>query len=116
MGLLRSLFGDDGDVLRERQFQLLLSPTMLVAVGVALLSPILESLTGPFGVSSTAVGQMVSVYVAPGIVVIPLTGLIADRYGRKPPIVFGLLLFGLAGTAIAFTTGFRVACTLTRAT
>lgn len=96
-------------MLEDRQFQLLLSPPMLVSVGVALLSPILESLTGPFGVSSTAIGQMVAAYVAPGIVVIPLTGLIADRYGRKPPIVFGLLLFGVGGTAIAFTTDFQVA-------
>ena len=112
MGTLGSLFGEEGDVLYERQFQLLLSSTLLVAVGVALVSPILETLTGPFGVSSTAIGGLVSAYVAPGIVVIPVTGLLADRYGRKPLVVWGLLLFGVAGSAIAFTTDFRVALAL----
>ena len=105
----RTLFGEEGDVLHDQQFQLLLSAIPLVAVGVALISPILESLTGPFGVSSTAIGQMVAVYVAPGIVVIPVSGLVADRYGRKPLVVFGLVLFGIAGSAIALTTDFRIA-------
>lgn len=104
----RTLFGDDGDVLYERQFQLLVWATLLVAVGVALVSPILESLTGPFGVSSAAIGQLVAAYVAPGIVVVPVSGLLADRYGRKPLVVFGLVVFGLAGAAIALTTDFRV--------
>lgn len=108
----RTLFGDEGDVLYERQFQLLLSSIPPVAVGVALVSPILESLTGPFGVSSTAIGQIVAVFVAPGIVVIPVSGLLADRYGRKPLVVFGLVLFGIAGTAIALTNEFRIALIL----
>lgn len=36
-------------------------------------------------------------------------GLLADRYGRKPIIVASLILFGLAGSAIAFTTNFYIA-------
>jgi len=38
---------------------------------------------------------------------IPIGGVISDRYGRKPILIGSLLLFGAAGTAIAFTTAFR---------
>jgi MFS family permease len=50
-----------------------------------------------------------SAFTGPAVVVIPIIGVIADRYGRRPVILFGLVLFGTAGTAIAFTTDFRVA-------
>mgnify|MGYP000078783745 CR=1 FL=1 len=76
--------------------------------GTALLSPVLDSLVDPFGTSASQVGLMMSFFTAPPIVVIPLAGLLADRYGRKPVIVTSLLLFGLAGSAIALTTNFQV--------
>lgn len=49
---------------------------------------------------------------APSVVGIPVMGMLSDRYGRKPILVTGLLLFGLAGTGIAFTTDFEVALAL----
>jgi MFS family permease len=39
---------------------------------------------------------------------IPVAGILADRYGRKPLLVGSLLIFGLAGAGIAATTSFRV--------
>jgi MFS family permease len=44
--------------------------------------------------------------------VIPIAGMVADRYGRRPVLIFGLLSFGTAGSAIALTTDFRVALSL----
>lgn len=105
---LDSLFGDDAAVLGETSFQLLLLANLLPPLGTALLSPVLDSLIGPFGTTATDIGLMMSFFTAPPIVVIPLAGLLADRYGRKPVIVTALLLFGVAGTAIILTTNFRV--------
>lgn len=109
MFTLRWLVGDDADILGERQFQLLVLMNVMAPLGTALLSPVLESLIDPFGVSATNIGLMVSVFTAPAIVMIPITGMLADRYGRRPVLLFGLLCFGGAGTAIALTTDFRVA-------
>lgn len=107
-----SLFGTDGKILRERRFQLLLAANIFTPLGTVLLSPVLDSLIEPYGVSPANIGLMISVYTAPAIVIIPVAGILADRYGRKPVLVSGLVLFGVAGMAVAFTTNFRVALTL----
>jgi len=109
VGSLASVLGDDATVLRDRNFQLLLLSNVPPVIGTALLSPVLDSLVGPFGTTQTDIGLLISVFTAPGILVVPVAGVLADRYGRKPVLVAALVLFGLAGTAIAFTTDFRVA-------
>ncbi len=112
MQTLRWLVGDDGDILTERQFQLLLLTNVMAPLGTALLSPVLDSLIEPFGASPASIGLMVSAFTAPAIFLIPVTGMVADRYGRRPVLLFGLLCFGSAGTAIALTTDFRIVLTL----
>jgi MFS family permease len=109
---LRWIAGEDADILTERPFQLLLLTNIMAPLGTALLSPVLESLIGPFGVSAANIGLMISVFTAPAIVLIPITGMLADRYGRRPVLLFGLLCFGSAGTAIALTTDFRIVLAL----
>lgn len=106
--MLNSLFGADAEILHERNFQLLLLANILGPLSSALLSPVLDSLTGPFRVSAAEVGLIISALTAPGIVMIPIAGVLADRYGRKPVLLVGLVLFGIGGSAIAFTTNFTV--------
>ena len=106
------MFGDDAAMLRETNFQLLLLSTALPSLGTALLSPVLDSLIDPLGASAASIGLMISVFTAPAIVMIPVAGALADRYGRKPVLVASLLGFGVSGTAIAFTTDFRVVLAL----
>jgi MFS family permease len=106
---LSSVLGGESDVLRERPFQLLILANALPPLGTALLSPVLESLIDPFGASTANIGLMMSMYTAPAIVMIPIVGVISDRYGRRPVLLFGLLCFGGAGTAIAFVPNFRAA-------
>ncbi|MFB6159632.1 MAG: MFS transporter [Haloferacaceae archaeon] len=110
--LAKSLLGSDADLLRERDFRALLAANLLAPLGIPLVSPLLESLSGPFGVSTARLGLLISAYTAPPILLIPVAGVLADRYGRKPVLLAGILLFGAAGTAIAFTTDFRVAVAL----
>lgn len=107
-----ALFGEEGSVVRDRPFQLLLLANLNAPLGVALVSPLLDSLLGPFGVSPTRIGLMVTAFTAPSVVVIPLVGVLSDRYGRKPILVGGLVLFGVAGSAISLTTSFPVVLAL----
>lgn len=107
-----SLFGDDADVLGDRSFRLLLLANVNVAMGTVLVSPMLASLTGPFGVTDSEAGLLLSAFTAPGIVGIPVVGVVADRVGRRPLLVGGLATFGLAGAAIALVTEFRTALAL----
>jgi len=109
---LHSLFGQDADILRKRNFQLLLLAHLVGPLGVSLLSPVLDSLVGPFGTSPARIGLMISFFTAPSIVMIPVAGVLADRYNRSSILVGSLLVFGIAGSAIAFTTSFRLALVL----
>jgi MFS family permease len=77
-----------------------------------MVSPVLDSLIEPFGTSAADIGLIISFWTAPGVVVIPVAGVLADRYGRKPVLVASLVAFGFGGTGIAFTTDFRVVLAL----
>lgn len=112
MALLEPLFGDDAAILHDRDFRTLLLANVLPPLGAALLSPILDSLIEPFGTSAADIGLLISFFTAPAIVVIPVAGVLSDRHGRKPVLVAALVLFGVAGSAIAFTTEYRVALAL----
>ena len=109
---LEALFGKDARVLRDRGFQVLLFANVLGPLGSSLISPLLDSLIGPFGASEATIGLLMSVFTAPAIVMIPLAGVLMDRYGRKPILLVSLPLFSLSGVAIAFTSDFRVALAL----
>ncbi len=109
MGALDTLFGSRSAVLGEPRFLLLLLANAAYPLGTVYLSPILESLVGPFGVGTEQIGLLITAFFAPSIVITPFAGTAADRIGRKPVLVGSLLVFGLAGVAIAGTTDFRVA-------
>lgn len=112
MTSFESIFGEEGAVVRDPSFQLLVLANLLGPMGSGVVSPMLDSLTGPYGASTADIGLMMALFSAPAIVIIPITGLLTDRYGRKPVLVAGLALFATGGTALAFTTDFRVALLL----
>lgn len=101
-------FDAEATVLREPNYRTLLLATVFPILTTGLISPVLDSVIGPFGTTPARVGLLISVATAPAIVLIPLAGVLADRYGRKPLLVWSLVCFGLAGSAIAATTDFRV--------
>ncbi|WP_120246525.1 MFS transporter [Halopiger aswanensis] len=109
---LSSVVGDDTDLVSERPFQLLLLINVLPPLGTALLSPVLGSLVKPLGASTANIGLLLSTFTAPAIFVIPVAGVVSDRYGRRPVLIFGLLWFGLTGTAIALVSTFEAALML----
>ena len=107
-----TLLGEDARAIRDRSFQVLLLANLTSPLGPALVSPLLDTLTGVYSVSEAEIGFMISAYTAPGILVIPVVGVLADRYGRKPLLAAGLLLFGCAGVALTLTTDFRAVLAL----
>lgn len=109
---LERLFGAESSVLADRDFQLLLAATSFPVLGTTLVSPVLDSVIEPFGTTPAEIGLIISVATAPSIVLIPLAGLLADRYGRRPVLVWSLLCFGLGGSAITLTTDFRIVLAL----
>ncbi len=87
----------------------ILAATLVTPMDVPLVSPLLPEIQAVFGVSESRAGLLITLYAVPGILLAPVIGALADRVGRRYVLSGCLVVFGLAGTAIAFTTEFRVA-------
>jgi predicted MFS family arabinose efflux permease len=72
------------------------------------MSPVLESIGREFAISTGTAGLVVASYGAPGIAVAVIAGPYSDRIGRKPFLVAGPLIMGLATIAAALAPVFGV--------
>lgn len=80
--------------------------TLLAPLGVPLLSPALPVVREEFALTDATASLLVSTYFLTGIVLSPFIGLLADRIGRKRVLVPSLVVFSLAGGAIALAPPF----------
>lgn len=102
------VLGEEGAVVSEAEMQVVMVSAAISVAGVMVISPIVSSLADPLGVTPAKAGQLIAAFTAPSIVLTPVTGVLADRIGRKPVLVGGLVLFGLAGGAVALVTAYPV--------
>jgi predicted MFS family arabinose efflux permease len=72
------------------------------------MSPVLESIAREFGISTGTAGLVVAAYGAPGIAVAVIAGPYSDRIGRKPFLVIGPFVMGLATLVAAFVPSFAL--------
>ena len=81
----------------QRGLTVAFAASIAVVMGVQMVYPVLPALMFQLGVDDTAIGLVIAVYTAPAIVLAPVFGILTDRHGRRPMLLTGLLLFGLAG-------------------
>lgn len=77
--------------------------TLMVVMGVSSIMPILPLLSRTFNLEPSAVGMVLIAYTLPGILLTPISGILADRLGRKKLLIPSLILFALTGAACAFS-------------
>jgi predicted MFS family arabinose efflux permease len=70
------------------------------------MSPVLEQMAREFGITTGTAGLVVAAYGAPGIAVALVAGPYSDRIGRKPFLVIGPLVMGIATIASALAPTF----------
>jgi MFS family permease len=73
-----------------------------------LISPAIPDILDEFGIASNRAGGLVAAGSVAGIVVAPLVGILADRYGRRIVLSSCLAIFGLFGGLAAFSPSFGV--------
>lgn len=73
-------------------------------VGLTILTPILPLIAEDLSVSSAAVQQLLTVYMVAVAVGQLVCGPISDRFGRRPVMLSGTVLFCLGGLATASTS------------
>ncbi len=91
---------------KKRALRIVYATSVALMMGVNFIQPALPALTGPFGISDSALALVMTVFTAPAIFLSPIFGVIADLYGRRLLLGWGLIVFGLFGTSMAFAPNF----------
>lgn len=88
--------------------QLILAIAMVTMFGGPVIAPALPMVQVALGVETASIGLLMTAFSLPGVVSIPITGVLADRYGRRKVIVPLLMLYGLAGGLSVFAPNFEI--------
>jgi MFS transporter, ACDE family, multidrug resistance protein len=97
----------NGILFNDQRLYMIFSVTLMAVMGVASLTPALPGVIAHFSIAPQQVGWVIAGFTLPGIIMTPVTGILADRLGRKTVLVPSLLLFGLAGFACFFAPDFK---------
>ena len=89
-------------------FLLIVSITVTGIMANVLLTPAIPDIVEEFDTGASGAGLVLAAATAPGILLAPVIGVLADRYGRKALLVPCLLVFGMAGGSAAFAPSFGV--------
>jgi MFS family permease len=84
----------------------LVAASVVGPMDVPLVSPALPAARDALVLTDAQAGFIVTAFALPGVVVGPLLGMFADRFGRTRILVGCLVVYGLAGGAIAVAGSF----------
>ena len=73
----------------RRSLGLIYASSVMVIMGINLIQPVLPAMIAPLRITDADIGLVIAVYSAPAIILAPLLGFAADRYGRRPLLATG---------------------------
>ena len=91
---------------KARALSIVYATSVALMMGVNFIQPALPALTLAFHVTDAELSWVMTVFTAPAIFLSPIFGVIADRYGRRLLLAFGMFAFGLFGAAMAFAPNY----------
>jgi ACDE family multidrug resistance protein len=97
-----------GSILRDRNLHIIFSITLIAVMGVASITPAFPTIIRVFKIDREHIAWLITVFTVPGVVLTPVMGVVADRFGRKRVLVPSLFLFALAGVSCGFAKSFEV--------
>lgn len=86
---------------QRRVLAVVFAVTVTSIMGNSLLSPAIPDVLAEFDRPDSSAGLLVAAVAAPGVLVAPVIGLLADRWGRRNVLVPCLAVFGAAGLFVA---------------
>jgi MFS family permease len=94
-------------VIRNPNLHIIFLITLLAVGGVSSIAPALPLMMKELHVKPGQIGLLITVFTLPGMILTPVMGILADRYGRKIILVPSLFLFGIAGFLCTFARSFE---------
>ncbi|MGE4554188.1 MAG: MFS transporter [Desulfovibrionaceae bacterium] len=88
---------------RDKNLQIVFGVTLMVVMGVSSIVPALPSIMVALSIPPATIGLVITAFTLPGVLIAPLTGILADRFGRKKVLIPALVCFGVCGAGCALT-------------
>lgn len=95
-------------VYQDKNLLIIFTVSLITFIVLTSVPPAFPKIIQVLKISPQKIGWLISLYSLPSLVLGPVLGLFADRFGRKKILVFSLILFGIAGTACAFARDFNL--------
>jgi len=92
---------------KDRNLYIIFSVTLLAIMGVSSITPAFPTIIRYFNISPQQIGYLITFFTFPGIILAPVMGILADRYGRKTILIPSIFLFGLGGFLCSFASTFH---------
>lgn len=77
---------------------------LLMVLGNSMLIPVLPAIRSELNISQLQVSLLITLFSIPAGIVIPISGVLSDRFGRKKVIIPSLLLYGAGGLLAGFSS------------
>lgn len=95
-------------LLSDPRLLIILSISVIGTTGTNIASPALPGVASALSVTEAEVGLLITVYTLPAMIFVPLTGVMADMYGRRTVVLPSLVIFGIGGIALAAVDSFQM--------
>jgi MFS transporter, ACDE family, multidrug resistance protein len=93
-------------LLRDPNLRIVFAVTLMAVLGVVSITPAFPTVIEAWRIPPHSVGLLITAFTLPGVILTPILGVVADRFGRKRVLVPSLMLFGLAGVACGFAPSY----------
>src|SRR5438105_1457517 len=91
---------------KQRGLVIALGTSVATIMGANLVYPTLGPIMAQLNVGAAEVGLAITVFTESTVLLAPVAGALTDLHGRRWPLFWGLLLFGLAGAGTSFMPSF----------
>jgi MFS family permease len=92
----------------HKQLLLIDLASVIIMMGVQFILPVLPVMQQSLGLNDSEIALVTSAYLLPSIVFALVSGLLADRFGRKQVYSVAMVVFGIAGSAVALTSSLEL--------
>ncbi len=94
------------NIYQDKNLQIIIAVTLMAVLGSSSIGPALPALAEDLKIPPERIGWVITAFVVPIALGTPVSGVLADRFGRKQVLVPALLLFAIAGVSCAFAPNF----------
>lgn len=92
---VRTIISEFRGMMRNRDLAVLNFAILVSMIGFGLIMPFIPTYAEDFGASDAEIGLMVGLFAIVRMVFSPIGGWSADRFGRKPSMVFAMFLYAV---------------------